>query len=379
MSSKEQNRKGWLIRKKKAAPKADLNVLASGAKTLPKADITIQAPSNPSSQILNGLVKQPSPQIKILPPLKPKIATEHFASKAPVAKKPGGFKAKVQNISPFSSAPNSDLQESYEAINPMEAEISISALSSSFTTEKKSGNLPADKSVAKQGDDTMDLMVAVKRSKDRVQNRESCRDVFRGKIANREMHVVEYEPQVRVCKFHLHGQNSLRYLAMPYMQFTRYVGEYGLSLHVSFTNEPLQSISDDVYFPPLPNVWYPSLQVCLMNCPARDGNFSGVMKYFWNTRYLDCEDWYCFPVLDHETPMRTFQKWERMTTDDPSFITKVQWTHKTKITDIPRYDHGGDLCAGRSGKPEYGGTATNRNNGPIRGFAIIPGVTKLVD
>jgi hypothetical protein len=203
-------------------------------------------------------------------------------------------------------------------------------------------------------------------AKKRVVERESCREIFK----DDRLHVVEYPPQVRICKFDLYGHHEQRWLAMPYMQFTRLYGKQGISLHVSFTNTPIETIEQEVFFPPLPNIWYPSLQICLMSSP--DGRFATVIHNFWNTRYLSCEDWYCFPVLDKETPMRTYQKWERMTQEDPSFILRVNWTHPTKICDIPKFDVGGPLCIGRSGKPEYGGSNTNRNNGPIRGFAVVP-------
>jgi len=206
----------------------------------------------------------------------------------------------------------------------------------------------------------------MKKARNRVGDRQSCREVFRSE----RMHVVEYPPQVRVCKFdHCHRQNERRHLAMPFMQFTRFLGRQGLSLHVSFTNEPLESLKQEVFFPPLPNVWYPSLQVCLMNCP--NISFEAVMRDFWNTQYLDCEDWYGYPVLDKETPMRTYLRWERMTREDPTFILDVKWTHPCRIDAIPEFDKGGKLTNGRSGKPEYGGTGTNRRDGPIRGFAVV--------
>jgi len=203
--------------------------------------------------------------------------------------------------------------------------------------------------------------------KKRVNGRQSCREVFRSEI----LHVVEYSPQIRVCKFdHCHRPNERRHLAMPYMQFTRYLGKQGLSLHVSFTNKPLKDISQNVFFPPLPNVWYPSLQVCLMNCPNH--SFDAVINDFWNTQYLDCEDWYAYPVLDKETPMRTYLRWERMTRQDPAFILNVEWTHPCRLDKIPLFDLYGDLSHGTSGKPEYGGSGTNRRDGPIREFAVVP-------
>lgn len=191
------------------------------------------------------------------------------------------------------------------------------------------------------------------------------REVYRSDV----LHVVEFEPRIRMCKFHLHGQNSQRQLAMPFMQFTRYLGKQGMSLHVSFTNEPMKELDQDVYFPLLPNVWYPSLQCCLMHCDSTA--FSDLVANFWNTRYLDCEDWYCFPVLDKETPMRSYKKWERMSLEDPKFILSVEWTHPCRLDLIPKFDQGGELIGNQSGKPEYGGSDTNRRDGPIRSFAVV--------
>lgn len=202
--------------------------------------------------------------------------------------------------------------------------------------------------------------------KKRVEDRESCREVYR----DERLHVVEYDPQVRVCKFAIHGQKFQHYMAMPYMQFTRFLGSQGLSLHVSFTSQPVEDINQDVFFPPLPNVWWPSLQVCLMQCPGT--SFNDVMRDFWNTRYLDCEDWYCFPVLEKETPMKSYKRWERMTLEDPTFILDVNWTHPACIAKIPEFDHGGIQADQKfMGKKEYGGSLTNRFNGPIRGFAVV--------
>jgi hypothetical protein len=207
--------------------------------------------------------------------------------------------------------------------------------------------------------------IDLQNAKAHIMNRQSCREVYRDEI----LHVVEYPPQLRVCKFKICGQNFKHELAMPFMQFVRYLGKYGTSLHVSFTNEPIQDIHQEVFFPPLPNVWYPSLQVCLMTSP--NNRFETVIANFWNTRYLDCEDWYSGPVLEYETPMKTYVRWERMTKEDPKFITNVSWTHPCYIADIPQFDHGGSRASGMSGKREYGTDPTNRADGPIRNFAIV--------
>lgn len=191
-----------------------------------------------------------------------------------------------------------------------------------------------------------------------------------------KMHCIEYKPTVRMFKFSFQHVNSIRSLAVPYMQFTRYAGHYGTSLHISFTNEPLESIEHDVYFPPLPNVWWPSLQVCLQHC--EDAKLETMMRYFWNTRYLDCEDWYCMPVLDRDLPMRTYERWEKMSLENPNFILGVKWTDPCKISDIPKFDEGGTLVNGHNHKEHSGGytcrwpgSITNRKFGSIRNFAVV--------
>jgi len=215
----------------------------------------------------------------------------------------------------------------------------------------------------KKGPSQKEMKIATKR----VQNRESCREVYRSET----LHVVEYPPQVRVCKFKLHGRHSRYLLAMPFIQFARFLGSQGTSLHISFTNEPLRSIEHDVYFPLLPNVWYPSLQICLMNAP--NNTFDACIKDFWNTEYLDCEDWYCYPVLEKETPIKTHHRWAKMTKEDPNFVLNVEWTHPCRLDKIPEFDVGGPQAnRERVGKPEYGGTTINRYNGPIRDFAVVP-------
>ena len=223
------------------------------------------------------------------------------------------------------------------------------------TSKKKALKSPSEK-------DPLTLQEATVR----VKERESCREVYRTK----KMHVVEYPPQIRVCKFKVHGQRTRHHLAMPYMQFARYAGNQGTSLHVSFTNEPIKSIKTKVYFPPLPNVWYPSLQICLMHAP--NNTFEACIKNFWNTEYLDCEDWYCFPVLREEYPMKTYKGWARMTKDDPNFITEIKWTHPCRLDQIPEFDTGGKQATmTKVGNPKYGGSHTNRFNGPIRSFAVV--------
>jgi len=198
-----------------------------------------------------------------------------------------------------------------------------------------------------------------------VEQMKSCREVYKDK----QLHVVEYPPQIRVCKFCLCEQYFNHELAMPYMQFTRYLGKMGTSLHVSFSNEPIRYIDQEVFFPPLPNIWYPSLQVCLMHAP--NNKFEVVITNFWNTRYLDCEDWYSFPVLEYETPMKTYVRWERMTKENPNFITKVAWTHPCRIAEIPQFDIGGPRSDGMSGNPKYGRDPINRKDGPLRDFAVV--------
>lgn len=182
-----------------------------------------------------------------------------------------------------------------------------------------------------------------------------------------KFHVVEFEPQCRTLKMSMFQKRTKRYLAFPYTQFTRYFGRSGTSLHLSFTNKPIKKIDQTVYFPPLQNIWYPNLQCCLMHCASSE--FQTMMDYFWNTEYLDCEDWYSVPVLDKETPMRTYMRWEEMTKEDPDFILGVKWKQKAKISEIPEFDMGGSKYSKIFG--DYPGTPTNRQ-GLIRTFAIVP-------
>lgn len=389
--SKEKNRLGFMLRKRKVMGKPDLNIL--GKSTTINPDITIKVEQNSKLSALSGLLKKPVPQPAPQKPKtesQPKLSTDPYFTAVqldPLNDVKVQLMAgnKLEAVKIYKALSGKSLMDSKLAVEALMAQqpalnkiaanlAKIDKIGSKVAAQKTSSftaqpqlatNQPLTKLPSKDSQVPV-LSEAKIVAKTRVVNRESCREIYR----DAKMHVVEYEPQVRVCKFHLYGQATMRYLSMPYMQFTRYLGAQGMSLHVSFTNKPLQSIQDDVYFVPLPNVWYPSGQVCLMSCP--NGQFETVMKNFWNTRYLDCEDWYCFPVIEKETPMKSFQKWERMSADDPSFITKVQWTHSFRIVDIPRLDVGGDLNSKQFCKPEYGGSHTNRFAGPIRGFAVVP-------
>ena len=124
-------------------------------------------------------------------------------------------------------------------------------------------------------------------------------------------------------------------------------------------------MKQEVAFPPLPNVWYPSCQCCLMSSPSN--TFQDMMAYFWNTRYLDCETWYCFPVLDKETPMRTFPKWEKMTKEDPEFILDVDWKHKVRIIEMMEECKGGNPS-----RHANSGWCSHSSNGR-RDFAAVRG------
>lgn len=204
------------------------------------------------------------------------------------------------------------------------------------------------------------------------------RKVFRGVVARESdgkkfpMEVIEYEPQIRVCKFLLYGKHSQHYLAFPFMQFTRLWADSMTTLHVTFSNEPMKDgqdgLTQELAFPPLPNVWYPSCQCCLMSSPS--DTFQDMMAYFWNTRYLDCETWYCFPVLDKETPMRTYPKWEKMTREDPNFILDVDWQHKVSIVEMLEECNGG-----KPKRSPNSGWCSHPNHGR-RGFAAVRGARR---
>lgn len=210
------------------------------------------------------------------------------------------------------------------------------------------------------------------------------REVFRG-VAAREsdgrkipLEVIEFLPQSRTCKFHLYGNHTKHFLSFPFMQFTRIWADGMTTLHVSFSQEPLEegldALSQEIGWPPLPNVWYPSGQCCLMHSPSN--TFQDMMTYFWNTEYLDCETWYSFPVLDKETPMRTYQKWEKMTKEDPSFIMDVEWKHKIRIIEMLEECSGGSPVrhpvSGWCSNPEHG----RRSFAAVRSNQIDPAPTE---
>lgn len=162
------------------------------------------------------------------------------------------------------------------------------------------------------------------------------REIFR----NDKLHVVEEAPRCRVVKFVLGALHAKYYLSFPYVQLGRYQHNNHVSLHASFSNQPLKSIEDKVYLPCLPNCWSPSLQVCVY---PSNSDFEHLIELFWSAWFTPTEKydgWRAIektPMwggLDSGTNMPSFKKWGEMTQQDPTFITKVDWPIEASWTSV---------------------------------------------
>lgn len=157
--------------------------------------------------------------------------------------------------------------------------------------------------------------------------------------------IFESEPQVRMTKIGNRGServsSEMKYtLSFPYIQYIlkKWKGwDNYWSLHLSYTNEPIENLESEVYFPPFLNVYHPTHQVC-MNTHNNWINLSPVdiLTQYWLSEFHDNGTesyWKCYEYLS-KLPMKDLDHWQKMSLDDPSFITDVDWPDKTDLSAI---------------------------------------------
>jgi len=176
---------------------------------------------------------------------------------------------------------------------------------------------------------------------------------------------VEYEPQCRTV--HIDGYDfelndfsipkpKKYYLSFPYMQFTTVVRSewYVKSFHATFSNKPLKSIRSPAFYPLLPSI-YPMIptkgnrkgaevmnsQVCLAGF-GKDDIFE-MISHFWQTNFYPHDNWQAVELI-RETPLKSYLVWSEKTQEDPTFITKMKWPVKVKISDFPKLKYQNYCC-----------------------------------
>lgn len=124
------------------------------------------------------------------------------------------------------------------------------------------------------------------------------------------------------------------YLPFPYMQFIIFTPERGVTaeVSVSFTKTPISSLNDEVYHPPLPNI-YDNYKACLGPI-SRFASDDDVISRFWNTKFHQTQTlWQVSSILegsrkfskgwlDGSTPF-SYEAWEKSESD------KIHWEHLT--------------------------------------------------
>jgi len=162
---------------------------------------------------------------------------------------------------------------------------------------------------------------------------------------DKTLHLIEFPPQARNIRFNLNGRHEKRYLSFPYVQMGRFDPSGGketqVSLHVSFSNKPMTSMSDDVYLPMLPNCWSPSLQVCIYPNNSTFQHFAELFFGAWFTsteKYLGWNNLSKAKFVDIDGIEQTlgpdgckdtaYKFWEQHTKKDPNFALRVDWPYK---------------------------------------------------
>lgn len=159
--------------------------------------------------------------------------------------------------------------------------------------------------------------------------------------------IIEDKPTVRTVKFSHHSpgndlnKSSYR-LAFPYIIYLiRFIeGPAGWlynALSVSYRNSPLESISDEVFHPNLPNISEGVHAVCM---PYPDGDkslskaASLVINEFWASEFGDdlMDGWYNNCELDGR--IETLSAWEKASRNDPFFPLTVKWANTNTLKRI---------------------------------------------
>lgn len=152
--------------------------------------------------------------------------------------------------------------------------------------------------------------------------------------------VIEEKPQMRTVTFRIGfskregsedclKENTGFQLAFPYVVFVvrLWRGSFS-SLHVFYSRRPLQSLTDRVCWPSLPNI-YESGAVCLRFCEERAATLAEearkVISYFWHSMFNnDLRSRH----YDRANPVRDVWDWEEQSKRDPAFVLTADWRER---------------------------------------------------
>lgn len=105
-----------------------------------------------------------------------------------------------------------------------------------------------------------------------------------------DFEVLEFKPHVRSLVTNGIYKKVLIPIQLPYVQYARYTGvpngqrSIVTGLYMTFTNEPINSLNDDVYIPPLQGCGYYGPLVCLAyNRLPRAASLARLISYFWDS------------------------------------------------------------------------------------------------
>jgi hypothetical protein len=131
---------------------------------------------------------------------------------------------------------------------------------------------------------------------------------------------VEFPPCERIVKTSDCDVKKAYSLPFPYTIFIRHEE----TLHLFFANKPIESFSDEVYFPPLPNI-YPRFNICLTGFYSTDE----AIKKFWDTSYYTDQSWPgCYLVKF----LGRWKGWEKK--ED---ATKIEWEQGFIFSDVLQF------------------------------------------
>jgi len=182
------------------------------------------------------------------------------------------------------------------------------------------------------------------------------------------IYILEFAPHCRTIKVNVvpegEEQTSVQtfHLSFPYVQFSRDGLERAgdeKGLIVTFSQKPLKTSDDLVYFPSLPNIDDNPPQVCLEGYYG-DGDLSNLsdeesiwkpkntfldrIDYFWNSIFtggVNGGSWAGGHVL-RWSEMKDFRGWQKKTKKDPSFILTAKLGKPATFETLTRIAWGDD-------------------------------------
>ena len=153
-------------------------------------------------------------------------------------------------------------------------------------------------------------------------------------------YVIEQPPQVRTVGWNNKEHAGRWAFAFPYIVFIVVIGNKKkdfITLHAFYRNEPLSGVSDDLFFPALPDVMHGKYdngerfsEVCFPGTEISgnvDAVVSSVLQSFWNSDFqMSVHQGSFFPLYKTKLPqIWELKKWHAATKKDPQFVLSLPW------------------------------------------------------